>query len=96
MKHLNLTKLFIGLMESFNISGMEINTMKKLNEEPVDVAIKFYPIGIDPENIDISLVEDILNEATKNFKFPNKKCKVNADDSISIYIEFNPEPMYKD
>lgn len=96
MKNIDLTKLFILLMESFNVSSLDITTLKQVNEKPLDILIKCYPIGINPENIDVSLVEDIVNEATNDFEFPNKKCKVNADDSISIYIEFDSKPLYDD
>lgn len=94
MERIDLNQLFRGLMEQCNVSGMEITTMRKLNEKPIDIKIKAYSIG--KKKIKKKDVEQVFNESTMTEEFVSQKIKVTKDNVIEIYVELVNKPMYKD
>jgi len=85
MENVNLTKLYLGLIEKCNVTGFELSSIRKVDSiKPVDAKINFKVVDI--QSVDLEMARSVLAYCiTGEVKQSTIKLK---DDSIEIYIEF--------
>lgn len=85
MKNVNLTGLYLGLIELCDVVGFDLSSVRKIESlEPSDAQISFYYTGNKEINLD-----KIKEEVAKHIVGETKQISVRLrNDKFSVYIEF--------
>lgn len=94
MKNLNLTGLFLGMVERFNVSGFEITSIKPKDGEIIDALIVFKNAKLSEDDLsDIYdtnkiVFDNIGEERDVVGSFRAITPKIINNNQIQLYIEF--------